>query len=274
MNSLEQVKAIPISQRQGIQVDLRSVANVTLGTVLGEYDRYDSQRMLTLQANIVGEDLGGVADQVSQAIAKAGVPPRGVNVALRGQVEPMQQMFRGLELGLAVAVIAIFLLLAANFQSFRLSLAVMLTIPAVIAGVAIALRLTGTTLNIESLIGAIMAIGVAVANAILLVTFAERNRVGGAKVLDAAVAGAASRLRPILMTSCAMVAGMLPMAAGLGEGGSQTAPLGLAVIGGLTGATVATLIILPAIFAMLQSDHARKSASLLPTDRGSPDALA
>jgi multidrug efflux pump subunit AcrB len=274
MNSLEQVKAIPISQRQGIQIDLRSVANVTLGTVLGEDDRYNSQRTLTLQANVVGEDLGGVADQVSQAIAKAGAPPRGVNVAVRGQIEPMQQMFSGLELGLAVAVIAIFLLLAANFQSFRLSLAVMLTIPAVIAGVAIALRLTGTTLNIESLIGAIMAIGVAVANAILLVTFVERNRIGGAKVLDAAVTGAASRLRPILMTSCAMVAGMLPMAAGLGEGGSQTAPLGLAVIGGLTGATVATLIVLPAIFAMLQSEHARKSASLLPADRSSPDAAA
>jgi multidrug efflux pump subunit AcrB len=123
-------------------------------------------------------------------------------------------------------------------------------------------------LNIESLIGAIMSIGVAVANAILLVTFAERNRIGGAHVLDAAVVGAESRLRPILMTSCAMIAGMLPMAVGLGEAGSQTAPLGRAVIGGLTAATIATLIILPAIFAILQSEHTRKNASLLPTDRG------
>jgi len=177
-------------------------------------------------------------------------------------------MFSGLGLGLIVAVIAIFLLLAANFQSFRLSLAVVLTIPAVVAGVAVSLWITGTTLNIESLIGAIMSIGVAVANAILLVTFAERQRIGGTHVPDAAVFGAESRLRPILMTSCAMIAGMLPMAVGLGEGGSQTAPLGRAVIGGLIAATIATLIVLPAIFAIVQGEHTRKSASLLPADRG------
>ena len=272
MDSLEQVKNIPISKSQDIQIDLRNVADVSKGTVLGEYDRYNMQRMLTLSANITGEDLGGVASQVTRALAKAGAPPRGVNVAIRGQVEPMQQIFGGLELGLIVAVIAIFLLLAANFQSFRLSLAVMLTIPAVIAGVAMALRITGTTLNIASLIGAIMAIGVAVANAILLVTFAERNRVDGAAVPEAAVTGAASRLRPILMTSCAMVAGMLPMAIGLGEGGSQTAPLGRAVIGGLVGATIATLIVLPAVFAIVQREHTRKSASLLPADQSSERA--
>ena len=225
MDSLEEVKNIPISRSQDVQIDLRNVADVTQGTVLGEYDRYNMQRMLTLGANIAGEDLGGVADQVSQAVAKAGTPPPGVNVAVRGQVVPMEEMFSGLRLGLVVAVIAIFLLLAANFQSFRLSLAVILTVPAVVAGVSIALWITRTTLNIESLIGAIMAIGVAVANAIMLVTFAERNRIGGAHVPDAAVDGAASRLRPILMTSCAMIAGMLPMAIGIGEGGSQTAPL-------------------------------------------------
>jgi len=268
MHSLEQVKNIPISRSRDVQIDLRNIADVTPGTVLGEYDRYNMQRMLTLQANIAGGDLGGIADQVSRALAKAGAPPPGVNVAVRGQVVPMNEMFSGLGLGLVVAVIAIFLLLAANFQSFRLSLAVVLTIPAVVAGVAVSLWITGTTLNIESLIGAIMAIGVAVANAILLVTFAERSRIGGAQVLDAAAVGAESRLRPILMTSCAMIAGMLPMAVGLGEAGSQTAPLGRAVIGGLIGATIATLIILPAIFAILQGEHTRKSASLLPADRG------
>jgi multidrug efflux pump subunit AcrB len=268
MHSLEQVKNIPISRSRDVQIDLRNVADVIPGTVLGEYDRYNMQRMLTLQANIAGGDLGGIADQVSRALAKAGAPPPGVNVAVRGQIVPMNEMFSGLGLGLVVAVITIFLLLAANFQSFRLSLAVVLTIPAVVAGVAVSLWITGTTLNIQSLIGAIMSIGVAVANAILLVTFAERHRIGGAHVSDAAVVGAESRLRPILMTSCAMIAGMLPMAVGLGEGGSQTAPLGRAVIGGLIAATIATLIILPAIFAILQGEHARKSASLLPADRG------
>src|SRR3984893_2409067 len=166
--------------------------------------------MLTLQANIAGEDLGGVAGQIPQALAKAGAPSQGVTVVVRGQVVPMEEMFNGLKLGLIVAVITIFLLLAANFQSFRLSLAVILTVPAVVAGVAIALWIIRTTLNIESLIGAIMAIGVAVAYAILLVTFAERSRIGGAHVADAAMGGAVSRLRPILMTSCAMIAGMLP----------------------------------------------------------------
>lgn len=273
MDSVEQIKNLPVSQSKDAQINLRAVADVTEGTALGEYDRYNMQRMLTLQANIVGEDLGGVASQVSSAIAKAGTPPRGVNVSIRGQVAPMEEMFSGLELGFLVAVIAIFLLLASNFQSFRLSLAVVLTIPAVIAGVAIALWITRTSLNIESLIGSIMAVGVAIANAILLVTFAERSRIAGAEAQDAAIDGAASRLRPILMTSCAMIAGMAPLAIGAGESGAQTAPLGRAVIGGLTGATIATLIILPAIFALLQAGRSRESASLLPPDRAGADAL-
>jgi multidrug efflux pump subunit AcrB len=145
MDSLEEVKNIPISRSQDVQIDLRNVAEVTQGTVLGEYDRYNMQRMLTLEANIAGEDLGGAADQVSRALAKADAPPQGVNVAVRGQVLPMQDMFSGLELALIVAVIIIFLLLAGNFQSFRLSLAIVLTIPAVISGVAVALWITRTT---------------------------------------------------------------------------------------------------------------------------------
>jgi len=159
-----------------------------------------------------------------------------------------------------VAVLVIFLLLAVNFQSLRLSLAIILTVPAVVAGVAVALWLTRTTLNIQSFMGAIMAIGVAVANSILLITFAERNRVDGMTVAQAAATGAASRLRPILMTSLAMIAGMMPMAIGLGEGAEQTAPLGRAVVGGLLGATLATLVVLPAIFALLQRDKTRRSA--------------
>jgi multidrug efflux pump subunit AcrB len=267
MNSLEEIRNIPIGRSKDTQISLRNVADVTQGTVVAEYDRYNMQRMLTLGANLGGEDLGRVADRVSQVLEKLGSPPQGVNVALRGQVVPMREMFSGLEMGLLVAVIVIFLLLAANFQSFRLSFAVMLTIPSVMAGVALALFVTGATLNIQSLMGAIMAIGVAVANAILLVTFAERNRIEGASALDAAVAGATSRLRPILMTSCAMIAGMLPMAVGLGEGGAQTAPLGRAVIGGLIGATFATLVVLPAIFAILQGNQTRRSVSLHPADR-------
>jgi multidrug efflux pump subunit AcrB len=286
MNSVEEVKNIPVARggkdaaalaaaaAAGGMVQLRSVAGVSQGTVLGEYDRYNMQRMVTLGANVAGEDLGRAASRVADALKKAGAPPLGVNVAVRGQVVPMQQMFEGLQLGLGVAVCVIFLLLAANFQSFRLALAVVLTLPAVIAGVAVALLVTRTTLNIQSFMGAIMALGVAVANAILVVTFAERRRVvDGARVADAAAGGASGRLRPILMTSFAMIAGMIPMAIGVGEGGSQTAPLGRAVIGGLVGATFATLLVLPAIFAMFQRETTPKSVSLHPEDQPAASRL-
>src|SRR3981189_1505345 len=266
MNSLEEVKNLPIARRSGQQIDLRNVAGVADGTALGEYDRYNMQRMLTLSANISGEDLGRAAARVQQAIKDTGKPPDRVNVTVRGQVQPMAEMFGGLRLGLLMAVAVILLLLTANFQSFRLSLAGGLAVAAVIRGCVLMLWLTRTTLNIQSFMGAIMAIGVAVANAILLVTFAERSRVEGREPWEAAIDGARSRLRPILMTSFAMLAGMIPMALGLGEGGEQSAPLGRAVIGGLIGATCATLFILPAIFATLQSRHARISASLDPDD--------
>ena len=165
-----------------------------------------------------------------------------------------------------VAAAVIFLLLAANFQSLRLSFIVVATVPAALAGVVLALWLTGTTLNVQSFMGAIMAVGVAVANAILLVTFAERNRMAGAEAGAAAIEGAQSRLRPILMTSLAMIAGMMPMTLGLGESGQQTAPLGRAVVGGLAAATLATLLVLPAIFAIMQARSRRRSASLDPDD--------
>ncbi|HWE96110.1 MAG TPA: efflux RND transporter permease subunit [Tepidisphaeraceae bacterium] len=274
MDSLDEIRNIPVVHENGRRIDLRNVADVTEGTVLGEYDRYNMQRMLTLAANVSGEDLGRAADRVNDALRRVGQAPTGVSVAVRGQVPPMQELFSGLEQGLGVAIVAIFLLLAANFQSFRLSLAIVLTIPSVIAGVVIALLITGTTLNIQSFMGAIMAVGVAVANSILLVTFAERDRIAGAKVHDAAVEGASSRLRPILMTSLAMIAGMIPLATGLGEGGQQSAPLGRAVIGGLIGATIATLLILPALFSIVQRETTRKTASLDPGDPSSPYSRA
>jgi multidrug efflux pump subunit AcrB len=264
MDSLEQARNVPIINRGGQQILLRDVAKVTEGTAVGQYQRYNMQRMVTVTANIAGSDLGSVAARLSQALAELGKPPAGVNVAVRGQIVPMQQMLDGLRTGLLLAVVAIFLLLTANFQSFRLALIVVATVPAVIVGVATMLWLTSTTLNIQSFMGAIMAIGVAVANAVLLVTFAERSRLTGTSASAAAVEGARSRLRPILMTSLAMIAGMVPMALGLGEGGQQTAPLGRAVIGGLAVATMATLFALPAVFALVQGNAHRRSPSLDP----------
>src|SRR5437867_7940205 len=269
MDSVEEAENIPVTYRNGQAILLRNIANVTEGTTVGQYERYNMQRMITVTANIGGADLGSVANQVMNAINKLGTPPPRVSVAVRGQVVPMQQMLDALRTGLLLAVVVIFLLLAANFQSVKLSIIVVSTVPAVIAGVAITLWLTGTTLNIQSFMGAIMAIGVAVANAILLVTFAERSRLGGAAATAAAVDGAQSRLRPILMTSLAMMAGMMPMALGLGEGGQQTAPLGRAVVGGLAVATLATLLVLPSAFAIIQGRAHRRSASLDPDDPGS-----
>jgi multidrug efflux pump subunit AcrB len=168
----------------------------------------------------------------------------------------------GLTSGLGLAVIAIFLLLAAYFQSVRIALIVIGTIPAVIAGVALGLFATGSTLNVQSFMGAIMAIGVGVANAILLATFAEQYRQEGAQADAAATRGATSRLRPILMTTFAMIAGMTPVALGA----EQLAPLGRAVIGGLAASTVATLLVLPALFALVQRRATTISPSLDPDD--------
>ena len=248
---------------------LRNIAQISEGTAMGEYERYNMERLITVRANIGGGDLGGAARQVSRSIEGLGPPPHGVNVAVRGQVVPMQEMLDGLRRGLVLAVAAIFLLLAAHFQSIKLSFIVVSTVPAVLAGVEMALWLTGTTLNLQSFMGTIMAVGVAVANAILLVTFAERSRLGGATAAEAAVEGARSRLRPILMTSAAMIAGMMPMALGFGEGGGQTAPLGRAVVGGLAAATVATLFVLPFVFSLTQARSHRRSASLNPLDERS-----
>jgi multidrug efflux pump subunit AcrB len=263
--SLEDLRNVPV----GKGVALRSVASLTPGTVVGQYERYNMARVVSITANIQGADLGSVAEQVRKAIAEVGAPPPKTNVNLRGQIVPLEELLGGFRNGLIVAVLAIALLLAANFQSVRLALVVVSTVPAVLAGVVLMLRFTGTTLNIQSAIGGIMAVGVAVANAILLVTFAERARRAGESPRDAALTGASSRLRAILMTSFAMCAGMVPMALGLGESGAQTAPLGRAVLGGLAAATVATLFILPSVFALVTTRKVR-SSSLDPDDTSSP----
>jgi multidrug efflux pump subunit AcrB len=178
----------------------------------------------------------------------------------------LRQIFGELTIGLAAAILVILLLLAANFQSIRLAFVVISTAPAVLIGSALMLLLTGTSLNLESFMGTIMAIGVAVANAILLVTFAEKNRRAGTESHAAARDAASERLRPVLMTSSAMIAGMIPMALAIGEGAEQAAPLGRAVIGGLAAATVATLFLLPTIFGITQRRASTRSGSLDPED--------
>jgi multidrug efflux pump subunit AcrB len=272
MASIEDVSDLPVMSRTATtslgRPLVSDVATVDYGTVPGEVDRYNMQRVVSFTANIHGKPLGAVVGDIQQAVAKAGAPPRGITVNNRGQVPAFVDTTAGLRNGLLLAIVVIFLLLSANFQSFRLAFAVVSAVPAVICGVLLMLMLTGTTLNVQSFMGAIMAIGISVANAILLVTFAENARRDGAAVRDAAVEGGQGRLRAILMTATAMIAGMIPLALGTGER-AQTAPLGRAVIGGLFMATIATLLVLPAVYALVQARVRTISPTLHPDDPAS-----
>ena len=241
---------------------VNQVAELRSTTVPGELDRQNGQWMLVLSANLGNRDLRLANKAIERALRDIGVPPRGVKTEIRGQVSALQQIFGELAIGLVAAIGVILLLLTANFQSLRLALIVLSTAPAVLTGSVLMLLVTGTTLNLESFMGTIMAVGVAVANAILLVTFAEQTRLKGASSHEAAQTAAAERLRPVLMTSLAMIAGMIPMALAFGQGAEETAPLGRAVIGGLLVATLATLFLLPMVFGIVQRRAGVRSRSL------------
>lgn len=260
MKSLEDLRNLPVSSDKPATVPLRNIAKITEGNVIGQYDRYNMARTVSIIANLHDQPLGTVAKQVEKIIAD-NPPPTGTSVALRGQVPAMKELQSSLQTGLLIAIVTTLLLLIANFQSLRLALIVLTTIPAALLGVVLALKLTGTTVNLQSFMGAIMAIGVAVANAILLVIFAHRAQLTGMSKREAALESATTRLRPILMTSLAMIAGMIPMAMAK----SQTSPLAIATIGGLMLATVATLLVLPAVYALLASRNA-KEVSLEPNE--------
>ena len=261
----EDLRNLPISSSNPspdapTTIPLRSFASISQGAVIAQYDRYNMSRTVSVTANIHGADLGSVSTQINQALASLTVPP-GINLAIRGQIQPLLELESSLRSGLLTAIAAILLLLIASFQSVRLALTVITILPIVILGACLALWLSNSTLNIQSFMGTIMSTGVAVANAILMVTFAQRSRLLGSSTTAAALAAASSRLRPILMTSLAMIAGMLPMA--LGQ--TQSSPLAIAVLGGLSAGTLATLLLLPASFALLSSSRL-SSASLDPHD--------
>jgi multidrug efflux pump subunit AcrB len=269
MTSMRDIETIPVGSATGAHPLVTEVASVRAGSVPGELDRQNGLWMIAVSANLAKNDLGRAGLAIDQAIARAGAPPRGVATQVRGQVSALRQIFGNLSVGLAIAIFVILLLLAANFESLRLSLIVLSSIPAVLAGAILMLLVTGTSLNLQSFMGTIMAIGVAVANAILLVTFAEQNRQAGADAKTAARNAAGERLRPVLMTSLAMITGMIPMALAIGRGSEEVAPLGRAVIGGLLAATVATLLVLPTVFALVQRGASLVSPSLDPDDPNS-----
>ena len=216
------------------------------GTTMGVVERLNGQKRISLAANLHEMTIGRALPVVEEAVRRAGEPPRGMSVQVGGQALPLKETLEGLQTGLLLAAGSIFLLLAAAFQSFRLALVVLSMAPAIICGALLALYFTGGTINIQSYLGAIMALGIAIANAILYLSFAEAQ----GNIADAG----ALRLRAILMTAAAMLASIMPMALGWGEGGDQTAPLGRAVAGGLIAATVATLFVLPSIYAIFRKD--------------------
>ncbi len=262
----EDIETLPLeSVNPIVNLLIRDVATVHKG-VRNELDRDMSQRYLTLVANVEGEDMGRASRQVAQAIAAAGEPPRGVRVEPMGQLPPMNEMFKSLGFGLVIAVFVIFVLLTAYFQSARMALISIGAVPGVLAGIATILYVTNTSLNIESFMGSIMCLGVSVSNSVMLVTFMDEYWKGGSTATDAAVTGASDRLRPILMTACAMTVGMVPMALALERGSQMQAPLGRAVIGGLVMSTFATLLVLPSIFALVVGRKVACSPSIYPDD--------
>jgi multidrug efflux pump subunit AcrB len=214
-------------------------------------NHYDVQRVIDVDSGVEGRDLGTAAAAVQHAIAQLGALPLGMRITVRGQSQAMNESFSSLELGLILAIILVYLLMVANFQSWMEPLVIMMAVPGVLAGVLWMLSLTATSINVESLMGAIMAVGVGVANGNLVIIFANELREQGYSPAAAAIEAARTRLRPVLMTALAMILGMLPMALALGEGGEQNAPLGRAVIGGLLVATLMTLYVVPAVYSTL-----------------------
>jgi multidrug efflux pump subunit AcrB len=265
MNSIDQLQEIPIVKGQARPI-LADVAQLSIDSVPGEYDRSGPRRYITISANIYKKDLGTATAAVQKAINEMGKPPTGLIAETKGMSALLTETLGSLQNGLIAAVIVILLLLAANYQSFGLSVTVLSTVPAVLLGATLLLLATGSTLNLQSYMGIIMAVGVSVANAILIVTNAEKLRLEYKDPFKAAIVSASIRLRPILMTSLAMIAGMIPMASGMGEAGDQSAPLGRAVIGGLIVSTFAALFIVPLVYGWIQQKKSFNSVSLLPED--------
>jgi multidrug efflux pump subunit AcrB len=266
MQGLGALSALPVMRDGQSQPLLGQVAKLQYGTMPETIERLSGQRIVSVTANLHGIPLGKAQKRIEAALKDIAPPDKGSTVVVRGQVPALEETISGLRTGLLLAIVAIFLLLMANIQSLRLPIAILSTIPGVLSGVVLMLLLTGTTLNIQSFMGAIMAVGISVANSILLVSFAEQARHEGQDAEGASRTGATGRIRAVLMTATAMICGMVPLAIGFGDGGAQSAPLGRAVIGGLIFSTLTTLLVLPVVYALLQKAAGVTSNSLNPED--------
>jgi multidrug efflux pump subunit AcrB len=257
VQSFQALRNLPLTVRQsGTPEILNDVTSISRGNGMAVVNHYDIQRTIDIFSSVDGRDLASVGAAVDRIVdASRGSLVRGSEILLRGQVDTMRKSFAGLIAGLIFAIVLVYLLIVVNFQSWLDPFIIITALPAALAGILLMLFMTRTTLSVPAMMGAIMCMGVATANSILVISFAKDKLMEVNDPVDAAMAAGFTRFRPVIMTALAMIIGMVPMALGMGEGGEQNAPLGRAVIGGLLFATVATLIFVPAVFALLHGGH-------------------
>jgi multidrug efflux pump subunit AcrB len=258
MGTMEELQNTPIAVTgQAAPQLLGNLVTTSRGVTPAVVNHYNVQPVYDVYASADRRDLGGVAREIDRVIAQESARlPKGTQVVMRGQVQSMRSSFTGLGLGIVFAILLVYVILVVNFQSWLDPLIIIMALPGALAGIVWMLFVTHTTFTVPSLMGAIMSMGVATANSVLLITFADDQRRAGRTAAEAAVDAGYARLRPVCMTALAMIIGMLPMALGLGEGGEQNAPLGRAVIGGLLVATFFTLIVVPLIYSILRRGEA------------------
>jgi multidrug efflux pump subunit AcrB len=240
---------------------LGDLASITRGHEMGVVDHINVRRVVYIYGNVQDRDLGAVSKDVERIRQEAqSTAPKGTYVTLKGQVETMRSSYLGLIGGLGFSIVLVYLLIVVNFQSWVDPFVIITALPAALAGIVVFLFLTHTTLSVPALMGAIMCMGVATANSILVVSFAKERLEDHGDAVRSAIEAGTTRFRPVIMTALAMIIGMVPMALGAGDGGEQNAPLGRAVIGGLLCATMATLVFVPCIFALIHGSRGRREA--------------
>jgi multidrug efflux pump subunit AcrB len=254
VDSIDGLRTIPVNSPSVLQPQLlENLTSMSRRQEPAVVTHYNVQRVIDIYAGTQGRDLGGVAADIAKITAAAEKQlPKGSSLVTRGQVATMQSSFVGLGSGLAFAIVLVYLLIVINFQSWSEALIIITALPVALAGICWMLYLTHTTLSVPALMGTIMSMGVATANSVLIISFANERFAETKDALRAALEAGSTRLRPVMMTALAMIIGMVPMAIGMGEGGEQNAPLGRAVIGGLLFATAATLFFVPVVFAIVR----------------------
>jgi multidrug efflux pump subunit AcrB len=273
IQSIHDLQNIPVTGPTSIgPAILADVATIKRSQEMAAVDHYNIRRVIDIYTNVQGRDLGAVGRDIAKIVdANRGQLPRGSFVRVKGQIETMNDAYMNLAMGLGFSILLVYLLIVVNFQSWLDPFIIITALPAALSGIVLCLFFTGTTLSVPALMGAIMCMGVATANSILVVSFARERLAEHGDAIRAAIEAGFTRFRPVLMTALAMIIGMVPMSLGLGDGGEQNAPLGRAVIGGLMLATVATLVFVPAVFALL---HSRRGGAEMPGPIAGPGGQA